>query len=272
MDTALQGKTAVITGATANIGRAVTLAFAGEGANVVVVGRDERQGPRVTELAIKQGAADAMWRRTDVLDHSEVEGLARDVLERFGAIDVLVNNVGGNVGIAPFVETGPDWWRSDIDLNLMSALSCTRVVLPGMIERRSGRIINIGSLSAVTGDHMLAVYAAAKGAVHAFTKALALEVGEFGITVNVIAPTATFPEDPVTDTSTGSRFHPEHGLAVQLMRSGRTDLGKMQRRGVLPRNTANPREIGAAAVFLASEQAAFITGELLCVDGGVRLT
>jgi 2-hydroxycyclohexanecarboxyl-CoA dehydrogenase len=271
VDTGLKDRTVVVTGATAHIGRAVALAFAGEGANVVAVGRDDEQGRRVTELALERGAAAALWRRTDVVDPTQVDGLVSEVLERFSGIDVLVNNVGGNVDICPFVETGPDNWRAEIDLNLMSNLYCTRAVLPGMIERSSGRIVNIGSMSGIIGDPLLSVYSAAKGAVHAFTKVLALEVGKYGITVNAVAPYATLPDDPATETSTGSRFHPEHGIITKLVHSTRTDLGQIGRKTALPRGSAKSYEIGAAAVFLASDHAAFITGEILQVDGGVSI-
>ncbi|KPI03698.1 3-oxoacyl-(acyl-carrier-protein) reductase [Actinobacteria bacterium OK074] len=272
MDTGLAGKVAVVTGATANIGRATALAFAEEGARVVLVGRDEEAGERVAKLARENGAADVLWRAADVTVAADVDGLVADVLDRFGEIDVLVNNVGGNSGVTPFVSTTPDQWRTDLDINLTSTLLCTHRVLPHMIDRSSGRIINIGSMSALIGDPFMAVYSAAKGAVHSFTKVLALEIGRSGITVNAIAPYGTIPDDFAAETSAGSRFHPRTGLFTQPEFSQSPDRAAFRRTTALERQTARPPEIGAAAVYLASRQAAFVTGQVLQVDGGVSLT
>ncbi|MGD9795400.1 MAG: SDR family NAD(P)-dependent oxidoreductase [Acidimicrobiia bacterium] len=271
MDTGLAGKAVVVTGSTANIGKGILLAFAEEGCRVVVVGRDEIAGQRVVDEALRRGAPEALWRRTDVVDRVDAAGLISDTLERLGAIDVLVNNVGGNTAVSPFVDSTIDQWRYDIDLTLMSTLNCTHAVLPHMLGRGEGRIINIGSMSALIGDRFMAVYSAAKGAVHSFTKVLALEVGKSGITVNAIAPYGTMPEDPFNDTSTGSRFQPETGLFPRELVAQPELVGLIARDTALTRPHAKPSEIGAAAVYLASQKAAFVTGQVLQVDGGVQL-
>jgi 2-hydroxycyclohexanecarboxyl-CoA dehydrogenase len=183
---------------------------------------------------------------------------------------VLVNNVGGNVDLDAFVDSKPEAWAADIDLNLTSTLHCTHAGLPGMIHRSSGRIVNIGSTAGLIGDPMLAVYSAAKGAVHAFTRVLAKEVGKHGITVNAIAPYGTIPDDPENEVRTGSRYHPD-GLFPRLMQTRSDVFMAMGRRTVLERQLARPSEIGAAAVYLASDGAEFVTGEILAIDGGTQL-
>jgi NAD(P)-dependent dehydrogenase (short-subunit alcohol dehydrogenase family) len=193
------------------------------------------------------------------------------VVGRFGRVDVLVNNVGGNGDVLAFVDTKPDDWQYDLDINIRGTLLCTHAVLPHMIARGEGRIINIGSMSGIVGDRLLAVYSAAKGAVHAFTKVLACEVGPSGITVNAIAPYGTPPDDPIAHVSSGSRYHPTDGVFTKARRDRPDEMATIVRKAALPRGWAKPAEIGAAAVYLASEPAAFITGEILCVDGGVRI-
>ncbi|MET7335440.1 SDR family NAD(P)-dependent oxidoreductase [Nonomuraea sp. NPDC005650] len=274
MNTGLAGKVAVVTGATANVGRGIALAFAAEGAGVVVVGRDEASGERVVRRALDRGAAAAFWRPTDVTDHNDVVALVTDVLERFGRIDVLVNGVGGNADVMPFVDSNPDEWLRDIEVNLLSTLAMTHAVLPHLLAQGSGCVINIGSTAGLIGDRSMAVYSAAKGGVHAFTKVLALEVGRSGVTVNAIAPYRTRSDDPAEaaeGVSASSRYHPERGLFARLATERPDVIGSMLRETALVRDRARPEEIGAAAVYLASEQAAFVTGQVLVIDGGVSV-
>ncbi len=141
-----------------------------------------------------------------------------------------------------------------------------------MLKRGSGRIINIGSMAALIGDPHMAVYSAAKGAVHSFTRVLALEVGKTDVTVNAIAPYGTVPRDLATETSSGSRFNPDTGLFMQQATSGSEDRARFRRTAALGREFAFASEVAAAGVYLASEQAAFVTGQVLQIDGGVSLT
>lgn len=271
MITGLENKVVVVTGATANIGRGIALAFAGEGARVVVSGRDNEAGELVAKLAREAGAAAAIWQRADVTVEADVAALISRAIAEFGQIDVLVNNVGGNSAVTPFVNSTPQQWREDIEINLMSTLYGTHAALPHMLERGRGRIINIGSTAGIIGDRLMAIYSAAKGGVHMFTKVLALELGESGITVNAIAPYNTRSEDPTSDMSSGSRIHPETGVFARSRAADPAALKSVLRKTALVRQQARPYEIGAAAVYLASEQAAFVTGEVLKVDGGVGL-
>jgi 2-hydroxycyclohexanecarboxyl-CoA dehydrogenase len=275
MDTGLAGKAVIVTGGNANIGRGIVLAFAAEGAKVVIAARDEEAGRSTQRAAIEAGAQEALWVQTDVLDRDQIEHLVAHTTERLGGIDVLVNNVGGHVDVKPFWETTPEQVQQELDLTLRTTLDCTRAVLPGMIEQRSGRVVNIGSTSGIVGDPYMTPYSAAKGAVHTFTKVLAKEVGRHGITVNAVAPFATRPEDPAAELSDGSRWHPETGLDDKRIavwsEAGLSSRDKTVVGEHLGRWFLRPAEVGAAAVFLAADSSRFITGQILVLDGGMTL-
>ena len=270
MDLKLDKKVVLVTGATANIGRAIALGFAAEGTRLLAVGRDQDAGDRLVREAVALGADRAVFVSADLLEAGATERVLEAVGE-LGPVDVLVNNVGGNVGAGLFVDTDPDTWLGDLDLNLLTVLRMTRAVLPGMIERQSGRIVNIGSTAGLVGDYMLSVYSAAKAAVHGFTRVLAKEVGQHGITVNCVAPYGTVSDDPAA-FSRGSRFHPDSDFFAKLGRSAPEDRARMARKGgALPRTIAQPEEVAGAVLYLASESASFVTGQIVQVDGGSLL-
>jgi 2-hydroxycyclohexanecarboxyl-CoA dehydrogenase len=270
MDLGVADRVVIVTGATANIGRAIALEFAAEGAKVVAVGRDAEAGARVITRALGRGATAAVFVQADLLDPLSPARI-RDAAERLGPIAILVNNVGGNVGAGFFVDSDPASWQADIDLTLMSTLRMTHAVLPGMIARGTGRIVNIGSTAGLVGDYMLPVYSAAKSAIHGFTRVLAKEVGQHGITVNCVAPYGTVSDDPEA-FSRGSRFHPENGFFRKAFsNTNPSDLAKRRRTGPLIRQIAKPEEVAAAVLYLASSRADFITGQVLQVDGGTLL-
>lgn len=278
MDLGLAGKVVVVTGGTANIGRAIALDFAAEGAKVVVVGRDEDAGGRVVaDARARSGGADggaesgdAVFVAADMLDPAS-PGRIVAAAERLGPIAVLVNNVGGNVGTGFFADSDPASWDGDIDLNFKTNLRMTQAVLPGMIAQQGGRIVNIGSTAGLVGDYQLALYSAMKAAVHGFTVVLAKEVAQHGITVNAVAPYATFATDPAA-FSTGSRFHPNSDFLARSS-AGASDYDRKMRRRVVPgpREFAQPEEIAAAVLYLASHRAEFVTGQILSVNGGALL-
>jgi 2-hydroxycyclohexanecarboxyl-CoA dehydrogenase len=270
MDLGLTGKVVLVTGATANIGRAIALDFAAEGARVVAVGRDRDAGERVAAEAMARGAEAAVFVQADLLDPAS-PGRVLEAAEALGPLSVLVNNVGGNVGAGLFVDCDPATWQGDLDLTLLTTLRMTHAALPGMLERRGGRIVNIGSTAGIVGDYMLAVYSAAKGAVHAFTRVLAKEVGPHGVTVNCVAPYGTVAEDPEA-FSRGSRFHPENSFfRTAFAGTAPEEMAKRQRTGPLQRKLARPEEVSAAVLYLASNRADFVTGQIMTVDGGTLL-
>jgi 2-hydroxycyclohexanecarboxyl-CoA dehydrogenase len=270
VDLGLSGKAVIVTGATANIGRAIALDFAAEGAHVVAVGRDEAAGARLVAQARQRGNGSILFYRADMLDRASPARIL-DAAAALGPLQILVNNVGGNVAAGFFVDSNPDSWQGDIDITLMTTLRMTHAVLPGMIARQAGRIINIGSTAGLVGDYMLPVYSAAKSAVHGFTRVLAKEVGQHGITVNCVAPYGTLSSDPAAFSS-GSRFNPQAGFLLKAFRDiAPEDALKRRRTGPLKRQLAIPEEVSAAVLYLASKQAEFVTGQILPIDGGTLL-
>lgn len=270
MDLGLRDKVAIVTAATANIGRAIALELAAEGARVVVVGRDRAAGEAVVALALKRGAAAAEFVAADLLE-PEAATTVLQAAETLGPVSILVNGVGGNVDQGFFVDSDPDKWLRDIDLNFGTVLRMTHAVLPGMIARASGSIVNIGSTAGLVGDYMLPVYSAMKGAIHSFTKVLAKEVGQHGVRVNAIAPYATFAESPEAFSS-GSRFHPDNNFFAESTATlSEFDRSMRQRKTLLGKPFANPGELSALAAYLASDRASFVTGQVWSIDGGSLL-
>jgi 2-hydroxycyclohexanecarboxyl-CoA dehydrogenase len=264
MELGLTGKVAIVTGATANIGRAIALELAREGAIVLAVGRDAEAGARLEAAGIHFHAGDLL----DPASPARIVAAA----EALGPVAVLINNVGGNVAQGFFADSDPATWAADLDLNLGTTMRMTHAVLPGMIARKSGAVVNIGSVSGLVGDYMLPVYSAAKAAVHGFTKVLAKEVGQHGVRVNAVAPYGTMASEPEAYSS-GSRFNPANPNSFM---KGAADIApedraKRARQTLVGRAVAKPEEVSSLAVWLASDCASFVTGQVYPVDGGSLL-
>lgn len=244
----LKDKVAVVTGASQGIGRETALTLAEAGAKVVVAARNEEKlAALVQEIAGKGGEAFAV--KLDVADAEQTKAAFKIILEKFGKVDILVNNAAINRdGLA--VRMKADDWDAVLRTNLTGAHLCIQQVLPGMMKARAGRIINIASVVARMGNAGQANYVAAKAGLIGLTKAIAIEIASRNITVNAVAP--GFIETPMTDVLSDK---------VKEELRTRIPLGRM----------GSARDVAAAIVFLASDEACYITGHVLDVNGGMYL-
>ncbi len=262
METGLKNKVVIVTGGASNIGKAIVLAFAKEGSRIAIADLDDTQSKNVAEKARELGAEDTLVVKTDVTRMDEVENMTRTVLKKFGKIDVLVNNVGWPAP-ARFLDESREMMDKEININIYSTINCTKAVLPHMIEMKNGRIVNIGSEAARAGDPERPVYSACKGAVISLTRALARDVGSYGIAVNCVCPHVIIPEneDDVGQTS----MH--HGIPIFQLHTNPKARQAIVAAHALKR-VGRPAELAAAVVFLSSEAASYITGQTLSVNGG----
>ena len=264
MHLGLAGKSVVVTGGGSNIGRAITLAFAEEGCHVTVADVDEAAGHRTAEAAGKQGAASAVALLTDVTALDSVVAMVRDTERRCGGIDVLVNNVGWTIDRL-FIEKTREEWEREVQLNLWGMINCTRAALDGMIARKSGAVVSMGSDAGRMGEFREGVYAACKAGVIALSKTLAREHGRHGIRFNVVCPGMTVPE---SEDEIGARSM----WAQDTNRAFSTPEMQARIGKAYPlRRVGHPDDIAPAIVFLASDAARFITGQTLSVSGGYTM-
>src|SRR5579864_7035318 len=244
----LKDKVAVVTGASQGIGRDTALALAEAGARVAVAARsEEKLLALVADIAAAGGMAFAV--KMDVADAEQVKAGFKLVLEKFGRLDILVNNAAiTRDGLAMRMKA--EDWEAVLRRNLTGAHLCIQQALPTMMKARAGRIINISSVVAQSGNPGQANYVAAKAGLIGLTKAVAVEIASRNITVNAVAP--GFIETPMTDALPDK---------VKEEVKTRIPLGRM----------GSPRDVAAAIVFLASDEAAYITGHVLNVNGGMHL-
>ncbi|HJP84838.1 MAG TPA: glucose 1-dehydrogenase [Gemmatimonadaceae bacterium] len=243
----LANRVAVVVGGTSGIGKAIALGLAEAGADVVATGRRQNL---VEEVAreVEQRGRRSLVTTADVTSTSSINDLARTVIGKFGKVDILVNAAGITVRRAT-IDVSDSEWTAIIDTNLNGILRACRAFGPGMIERRYGRVINIGSLTSLVALQEVAAYGASKAGVAALTKSLAVEWAPYGICVNAILPgvfRTALNEGLLDGTARGNEL---------LMRTPMRRFGQ-------------PEELAGAAVFLASDAASFVTGHLLAVDGG----
>lgn len=248
--TSLAGKVALVTGAGSGIGRSIAETFAAHGASVVVVDRVEELANQVTEAIGMRGDV-GLACVADVQTPEGVDHLTKAAFERFGRVDVLVNNVGHFMpGAGPFLSSSESDWESLYDINLRHIFRVTRALAPGMVERRSGSIINISTIETLRGIPGSAVYSAFKTAITGFTRSFALEVAPRGVRVNAIAPETTETQQvPV-----GRWIPEEHAENIPYM----IPMGRF----------GTPDDHAGAALFLASEMSSWVTGITVPVDGG----
>ena len=243
----LDGRHALVTGASRGIGRAVALAFATEGASVALNFAGNVAAAEAVRAEIESAGGKAILVPADVSDENAVEDMVKTVTEAFGSIDILVNNAGiTRDGL--LLRLKEEDWDAVLNTNLKGVFLCTKAVSKFMMKKRYGRIVNMASVVGVTGNASQANYAAAKAGVIGFTKAMAKELASRGITVNAIAP--GFIRSDMTDV-----------LPDKVKEAMLADI-PLGRAG-------EPADVAKAALFLASDQAAYITGQVLKVDGGM---
>ncbi|MEW6141850.1 MAG: SDR family NAD(P)-dependent oxidoreductase [Chloroflexota bacterium] len=268
METGLAGKSVIVTGGASNIGRGIALAFAKEGASVTIADIDEAQGEKTAALATQSGGKGSFV-KCDVTHPKEAKAMTDACISHFGQIDVLVNNVGRPVD-GPLTTQSRESISRQIDLNLIGMVNCIQAVLPHMISRKYGRIVNIGSEAGRIGDPKRPIYSACKGAVISLTKSVAWEVGEHGITVNVVCPHTVFPANIEEEAGKGSMFNPETGIygrrILKFVQSPEAQQSYLT--GHVIKRFGTPEDIAYAVVFLASSGASYITGQTLSVNGG----
>ncbi|MBM3132459.1 MAG: SDR family oxidoreductase [Chloroflexi bacterium] len=263
MDLGLKGKTAIVTGGASNIGRAITLTLAGEGANVCIADLDEKQAHRTARDAEALGVRSLLV-RIDVADRASVESMVSRTLEAFGQIDILVNNVGWSIPDVLLVDKPDDQIEKETRINYWGVIYASRAVTPHMIGRKYGKIINIASDAGRLGVPGSAVFSGVKGAVISLTRAHAREAGRYGINVNAICPGWVVPAKP-EDAGEGSFWRDR---VKDVWNSD--DLKKRMAAAVI-RRLGDPQDIADMVAFLSSDKASYITGQAISVDGGMAM-
>jgi 3-oxoacyl-[acyl-carrier protein] reductase len=245
----LEKQVALVTGASRGIGRAIAMALADQGAAVVVNYRQDEDGANAVAQSIEAAGGQALVAQADVSDFKQAQGLVRAAIERFEDLHILVNNAG-TTRDGLIMTMAEEDWDFVLDTNLKSTFNCSRAAVRHMLRRRYGRIINITSVAGQMGNPGQTNYSASKAGQIGFTKALAREVASRNITVNAVAP--GYVETDLT------RQLPEK------TREGLLELVPLGRMG-------QPQEVASAVLYLASEEAGYVTGHVLTIDGGMAM-
>jgi len=230
------------------LGEAAAKALAEAGASLVLCGRRQEPLEKVAS-EIQSGGGKALPIKTDVSQRVEVESLASEALRAFGKVDILVNNAGINI-VKPFLKLAEEEWDAVLNTNLKGCFYCCQAIGKGMVERKSGSIINIVSVFGLTGFMNISPYIASKGAIVQLTKALAVEWARHNVRVNAIAPSYIQTDMAKRDIESDQRILQFNLSKIPMRRGGQ------------------PNEVAGCVVFLASEASSFITGETIAVDGG----
>lgn len=243
----LEGKTAIITGGSRGLGKAMTQALSAAGARVAIISRTESELEK-TAAEINSNGGNCTYKALDIMNRAELQNYVNELYEENGSIDILINAAGVNKRY-PFLEFPESEWDQVIDTNLKSVYQITQIVIPYMQKNNYGKIINIASLTSEIGFPNMAAYVASKGAITQFTKALAVEFAESGINVNAIGPGYFKTE------LTMPLFKDEEKVAWMKSRIPLKKIGE-------------PEDLKGTAVFLASRASDYITGQTIYVDGG----
>jgi 3-oxoacyl-[acyl-carrier protein] reductase len=243
----LSGKVAIVTGSSRGIGRAIALALAKDGANIVVNAASNITKAREVAKEIESMGREALGVVADVSKKEHVESMVEQTLKRFGKIDILVNNAGVVGPTVPIQELSEEDWERVISVDLKGAFLCCRAVIPHMIRQRSGKIVNISSIAGKEGNANMAAYCAAKAGIIGLTKALAEEVAKYGIRVNCVCPA-------LIETELVERMDKKQ---AEYLKS-KIPLGRL----------GKPEEVAELVKFLVSDASDFITGQAINIDGG----
>jgi NAD(P)-dependent dehydrogenase (short-subunit alcohol dehydrogenase family) len=249
----LAGKVAVITGAGAGIGRATAELFGEEGASVVIAERDEATGRDAAE-AIQKAGGQALFVRTDVSDEPTVERMAAEAVAAFGTIHILVNNAA--VFVLRGIDATVDEWRQTLDVNIMGPALVAKHVVPAICKAGGGAIVNLGSISSFIAQPNYVTYNTTKAAIIGMTRCMALDLAADNIRVNAVCPGVVW-----------TQIVEKQAIAMGLDRAA-ADVHPQWAGAQLIKRCADPREIAYAILFLASDEASFITGTPLMVDAG----
>jgi 2-hydroxycyclohexanecarboxyl-CoA dehydrogenase len=242
----------MVTGGARGIGRAIAIALAADG-RMVAVGDLDEAGAGETAARVEGDGGRALALALDVTDTASVTAAVERAANELGPIDVLVNNAGWDAMI-PFLETDEEFWDRVIEINFKGCMRLTRAILPGMVDRGFGRVVNIGSDAGRVGSSLESVYSGAKGGVIAFTKTIAREVARSGVTANTVCPGPT--RTPMLEGMT---------------KEGGGGLVEALTRAVPMRRLGEPEDVAAAVAFLASDAAGYVTGQTLSVSGGLTM-
>jgi NAD(P)-dependent dehydrogenase (short-subunit alcohol dehydrogenase family) len=243
----LTGRVALVTGGSKGLGKAMARGFAEAGASVVISSRHEDELQAAMETVCAGTAARGAYFVADMTDRAQVGALVRQAIDKFGRVDIVVNNAGSNVP-QPIDQIRDEDWDRIVELNLSAGMALCRALVPGMKERRWGRIIHISSIMALGSKEGRHAYSATKAALIGMARSGAIELGPYGITVNCIAPGPFLTDLPMSVLS----------KAEQQVFADRTALGRW----------GDPRELVGPALLLASDAGSYITGATLVVDGG----
>ena len=256
--TRLAGKRAVVTGAARGIGKAIARRLAREGAAVAISDVNGEGLEAVCAELRDAGAPNAVAHAADLSKEEGAQGLYDAATSALGPIDILVNNAGGGI-IRPFLEHTPETLRQTIDRNLWTTIWCTRAFLPGMIERKAGRIINIGADSVHTGTYSHAGYNAAKGGVHAMVTGLAFEFAKHGVTFNAVSPGGVLTEDLQAMMSDDPEILAKYKMSVHPR--------DVARREIPAQRFTEMDEVAAYVAFLAGDDAQAVNGQIHSING-----
>ncbi|MBI4332906.1 MAG: SDR family oxidoreductase [Chloroflexi bacterium] len=262
MELGLAGKTVIVTGAGSNIGRGIALGFCKEKCSVIVADIDAKQGQAAADFFNKETGANAIFVQTDVTKRDSVQAMVKQAIEKTGRVDILINNVGWTRDLF-FLEKPENEWDREIALNLWSVIHCIKAVLPHMVEKKAGAIVNIASDAGRVGEPREAVYSGAKGGVIALSKALAKEYGRYQVRINTVCPAVAVPQKP-EEIGEQSMWKENIGFMTPERQAAWAKLYPLGR-------FTTPLDVANACIFLASDAGSYITGQTLSVNGGFSM-